>query len=409
MSWMPFIRKYAIIQIVFILFVITAAFFIPTFFPTEYSLGEVKKEAATITATVATIVDAPKLEPAFVVTHVPTPKPLRAIYMSQCVVGTKPFRDDLVKVIDDTEINAVVIDIKDYSGRVAFPTENPVVKPATNGPCGAYDMKEFIGFLHEKNIYVIGRITVFQDPFMTKAYPERAVHKLSDGGVWKDYKGLSFIDVGSKEHWNYIVELSKESYAVGFDELNYDYIRYPSDGNMKDTSYQMPEGSTKREMLRQFFVYLHDQVKPTGVITSADIFGMTTTNTDDLNIGQVLENALVNFDYVAPMVYPSHYPPNFHGWADPNKHPYELIKYVMSSGAARAKALDAALASSTPSYDGNSAEKLRPWLQDFQYGGTYGPAEIRAQIQATYDSGLDSWMMWSPSNRYTTGALDKAQ
>lgn len=390
--------------ILFIIAVITASFFIPTFFPTEYTSGDSKNEAATIIATV----ESPKrAEPTFVVKHLPTPKPVKAIYMTQCVVGTKPFRADLVKLVEDTEINSIIIDIKDYSGRVSFPTENPVVKPATGGACGAYDMKEFIGTLHDKNIYVIGRITVFQDPFMTKLYPERAVHKISDGGVWKDNKGLSFIDVGSREHWDYIVELSKEAHAIGFDELNYDYIRYPSDGNMKDTSYQLPPGMEKKEMLRQFFVYLREKVKPIGVVTSADIFGMTTTNTDDLNIGQVLENALANFDYVAPMVYPSHYPPNFNGWADPNKYPYELIKYVMSSGVARAKAMDTELLSLDPSYTGNSAEKLRPWLQDFQYGGTYGPAEVRAQIQATYDSGLDSWMLWSPSNRYTMGALEK--
>ena len=388
-----------------------ATFFIPTFFPTEYSFGDAKNEGAAITAvTNVTPTSEVKNEPPpFVVTHLPTPKPLKAIYMTQCVVGTKPFRADLVKVALDTEINSIIIDIKDYTGKIAFNTENPILKPSVSDACGARDMKEFIGTLHDKNIYVIGRITVFQDPFMTKVYPERAVHRLSDGGVWKDHKGLSFIDVGSREHWDYIVELAKESYAIGFDEVNFDYIRYPSDGNMKDISYQMPAGTTKREMLRQFFVYLNEKVKPTGVITSADLFGMTTTNTDDLNIGQVLEHALENFDYVAPMVYPSHYPPNFKGWADPNKHPYELIKYVMSSGVARAKALDLELVIADPSYIGNSAEKLRPWLQDFQYGGTYGVAEVRAQIKATYDSGLDSWMLWSPSNRYTLGALDKAQ
>lgn len=410
MSWPPSIHKQTILGVILIVaitFIMLASFFVSKFFPTEYVSGDVKGAAAELAQIPQTAVT-PKPIPAFVVTHVPTPKSVRGIYMTACVAGLKSFRNDLAKIADTTEINSIVIDIKDYSGRISFKTDNPLLKPAVSEGCRADDMKEFIGTLHEKNIYVIGRITVFQDPFMTSTYPERSVHKLSDGGVWKDFKGLSFIDVGSKEHWDYIVALSKESHAIGFDELNFDYIRYPSDGNMKDTSYQMPPGSTKPEMLRQFFVYLHDQLKPTGVMTSADLFGMTTTNTDDLNIGQVLENALPNFDFIDPMVYPSHYPPNFHGYSNPNKYPYEIVHYSMSSAVKRAKAFDAALLSADPSYTGNSVVKLRPWLQDFQYGGVYGIPEVRAQIKATYDAGLESWLLWSPSNRYTLGALEKA-
>lgn len=398
----PSTFKHILVGTFVVLLLLSGYFFVPELFTSEYTLnsagGQEKQTKPQGEVKPATV---------FVATHLPTPKPVKAIYMTQCVAGSKSLREGLVKIADTTEINSIIIDIKDYSGKISFKTENPMLKPVVSDLCRADDMRDFIALLHEKNIYVIGRITVFQDPFMTAMYPERAVKKRSDGGVWKDNKGLSFIDVGSREHWDYIIELSKEAYALGFDELNYDYIRYPSDGDMKDTAYNMPEGSTKPQMLRQFFAYLNEKVKPMGVVTSADLFGMTTTNTDDLNIGQVLEDALVHFDYVAPMVYPSHYPPNFNGYKDPNKYPYELIKYVMSSGVARAKALDARLATSTPSYRGNSVEKLRPWLQDFDYGGTYDIAEVRAQIQGTYDSGLDSWMLWSPSNRYTYGALGK--
>ena len=386
--------------------ILAVYFFVPTLFPSEYSSEKKDRESA------AALMAKP-VKPEFVVTHLPTPKPLRGIYMTQCVAGSKSFRESLVNIADTTEINAIVIDIKDYSGRIGFLTENPLLKPAVSQTCRASDMKELIGTLHEKNIYVIGRITVFQDPFMTATHPELAVHKLSDGGVWKDYKGLSFIDVGAKKHWDYIVALSKESYAIGFDELNFDYIRYPSDGNMKDVSYMLPPGETKPQMLKEFFKYLNEQVKPTGAMLSADLFGMTTTNTDDLNIGQVLENPLPYFDFVAPMVYPSHYPPHFNGWADPNKVPYEIVKFAMDSAVKRAKALDVLMTNSaataaTPSvYTVDSVAKLRPWLQDFDYGGNYDIPEIRAQIKATYDAGLDSWMLWSSSNRYTLGALDK--
>lgn len=352
------------------------------------------------------------------VAHIETPEQVKAIYMTQCVVGTPSFRQDLVEIADTTEINSIIIDIKDFTGLIAFPTDNPLLSHAVSNKCGAADMKAFIQTLHSKGIYVIGRVTVFQDPHMTRRHPDLAVKKASDGSVWKDYKGLSFIDAGAEEHWKYIVELAKESYEIGFDEINFDYIRFPSDGNMKDIAYTFAKGRTKPEVVRDFFKYLHDELKDTGMKTSADLFGMVTTNTDDLNIGQVLENAFPYFDYIAPMVYPSHYPKGFNGWSNPNNHVYDLIHFVVGSAVKRAIIFD----NPPPVYTGTSTPtttpyvlpktsptvaKLRPWVQDFDYGGDYDVAEVKAQIQAMYDVGVNSWMIWSPSNRYTQEALEK--
>jgi hypothetical protein len=171
-----------------------------------------------------------------------------------------------------------------------------------------------------------------------------------------------------------------------------------------------------------------------GIPTSADLFGMTTTNTDDLNIGQVLEKAMPYFDYIAPMVYPSHYPPNFNGWKNPNEHVYDLIHYVMKRAVERAvatstkiqiigskpimtnKVVPATIDKATSTIQAASglytkdiypASKLRTWIQDFDYGGTYDIPEVKAQIQASRDVGVDGWMIWAPSNKYTTGALGK--
>lgn len=363
----------------------------------------------------------PPPEPAVV--HLLAPEPLKAIYMTQCVVGTPSFRADLVKLIDETELNSVIIDLKDYSGGIAFTTATPALAPYVSLKCGAADMKDFVASLHAKNIYVIGRITVFQDPLYTAVHPELAVKRASDGAVWKDKKGLAFIDVGARPFWDYIVTLAQESYRLGFDELNFDYVRYPSDGDMRDIAFTHSDGKTKAEQLEEFFAYLHDQLQPTNLsstnkpIISADLFGMTTTNTDDLNIGQVLERALPYFDYIAPMIYPSHYPRGFNNWANPNEHIYEVIKLAMDSAVARTVATTTPveafgherMGTSTPAiyrkavYDKN---KIRPWLQDFDYGGNYGPTEVRAQIKATYDAGLTSWMLWAPSNRYTREALE---
>ncbi|MEK7155482.1 MAG: putative glycoside hydrolase, partial [Patescibacteria group bacterium] len=263
------------------------------------------------------------------VAHIPTPESVKAVYMSQCAAGTPSFREALTKLIDTTELNAIVIDIRDYTGKIAFPTDNPILKDMVSDECGARDMKKFLEDLHVKNIYVIGRITVFQNPHYTKVHPEQAVqHK--NGGIWKDRKGLAFVDVGATAYWDTVVELSKESYDIGFDELNFDYIRYPSDGDMAAAVYIKRDGKTKQEMLEDFFKYLHEKVAPMGVKMSADLFGMTATNVDDLNIGQVLERTLPYFDFIDPMVYPSHYPSGFHGYKDVNANAYNIVHFSMA-------------------------------------------------------------------------------
>ncbi|MCH7756728.1 hypothetical protein IIC45_01440 [Patescibacteria group bacterium] len=371
--------------------------------------------------------------------RIPTPDSVKAIYMTQCVAGTPSFRERLVRLVETTEINSIVIDIKDYSGRLGFIPKNPKLKDSLSTECYAPDMEEFVRRLNEKGIYVIARITVFQDPYYADKHPDLAVQKESDRSVWYDYKGLSFIDVGALEMWDYIVAIGKDAYDIGFDELNFDYIRFPSDGNMEDIYFPFSEdrivknpSTGKAEILEEFFAYLHKQLKgyssegefstheeqgsTAGPVLSADLFGMVTTNTDDLNIGQVLERAEPYFDYIAPMVYPSHYPPGFNGWVNPNEYVYEVVKFSMDSAVKRLKATTTTvqtltnepISTTTPILYAKSyvdPNKLRPWLQDFDYGGNYGVEEVKMQIQATYDAGLNSWMLWNSANIYTKDAL----
>ena len=184
-------------------------------------------------------------------------------------------------------------------------------------------------------------------------------------------------------------------------------------------------------MMKRFYTALGKGMHEQHIPISADLFGMTATNYDDLGIGQVLENALPNFDYVAPMVYPSHYPHGFNGWKDPNMYPYEIIKYSMSKAVERANLLEqnesgwvapvvsTSTATSTKGAatstakkfvpTGIYANKLRPWIQDFNYGKIYTEADVRAQKKAVYDSGLTSWMSWDPKNKYTIPAYDRVR
>lgn len=373
-----------------------------------------------------------------VVTHQPLPPVVKAIYMSACVAGTPSFREELVRLINETELNAVVIDVKDFSGTISFKPENNAWSYAWDASsCGARDMKTFIEHLHSLGIFVIGRVTVFQDPlYTTTVHPEHAVARASDGAIWKDGKGLSFVDVGAQPYWDHIIALIAESYALGFDEINLDYVRYPSDGNMKDIAFPMsargPYGLDKPANLEAFFAYVAEHTREPSYFAdvrhestgrekaipwiSIDLFGMTTTNTDDLSIGQVLERALPYVDFIAPMVYPSHYPHGFLGLGNPNDHPYTIVHHAMQAGVRRALATSTSVVAMTHTRIGTStpalyakasypASHFRTWIQDFDYGGDYDAADVRAQIQASEDAGVRSYMIWAPSNRYTRAAL----
>lgn len=327
--------------------------------------------------------------------YVSTPVSVKAIYMTSWIASRNDLRTNLVKMIDETELNTLIIDIKDYSGKIVFSLDgNPQLKKFGSEEVRVKDLKEFIEMLHKKNIYVIGRIAVFQDAYFVKYRPDLAVKNKAGTQVWKDRKGISWIDAGSREYWDYTIQIAKESHRIGFDEINFDYIRFPTDGNMKDISFPHSSSTPKHVVMKSFFAYVHKNLEGSGLKTSADLFGMVTTAQDDMGIGQLLEDAMPYFDYIMPMVYPSHYPPNFNGYKNPAAHPYEIIKISMQSAVDRAK-----LASTSPL-------KMRPWLQDFDLGADYGPAEIRAQIKATYDVGLDSWALWSASNKYTKSALE---
>ncbi len=351
----------------------------------------------------------------FVPSYIETPASVKGIYMTSWTASASKYRDPLIKLVEDTEINTVVIDIKDYSGRIVFSVDNSKLIKEGSIEVRIPDLGVFIESLHKKGIYVIARLAVFQDAYFVKHRPDLAVKNSSGSAVWKDRKGISWIDPGSREYWDYIVEISREASKVGFDEINFDYIRFPSDGNMQDISYPFSSSTPKATVMRNFFEYLDTNLQDKNLKISADLFGMTTTAQNDMGIGQLIENAYPFFDYIMPMVYPSHYPATFQGFQNPAAHPYEIVNFSMNEAVTRANKMNKVTTTmeivngtTTPvkhTEDLNYRSKLRPWLQDFDLGADYGPTEVRAQIKATYDAGLNSWILWSASNKYTVSAL----
>ena len=256
------------------------------------------------------------------------------------------------------------------------------------------NIRDITAELHEKNIYIIGRVAVFQDPYLAKKKPEWAITKKSDGTVWKDRKGLSFLDPANKEVWSYTMAIAREAYSVGFDEINFDYIRYPSDGNIRDINYHLAQGKTRADNIEEFFIYVEGELKKDPIIpASADLFGLTTESADDMGIGQVWEKAIPHFDFIAPMIYPSHYPPGQYGFKNPAQHPYEVIDHALKGAVVKTVKIN------------QNPNKIRPWLQDFNMGAVYTKEMVQDQIKAANDNNIQSWMLWDASNRYTPGAL----
>ncbi|MBS3903596.1 MAG: hypothetical protein KGZ30_04475 [Anaplasmataceae bacterium] len=331
------------------------------------------------------------------------PANIKAIYLTGWSAGLSSRVENVKRLAKEGLINAVVIDVKDYSGYLSYETDIKLAEQV-----GAHDElrivrpNALIKELHDAGLYVIGRISVFQDPKLASGRPDLAL-KNQDNTLWRDNKGLAWLDPAAQPVWDYVIDIGEDAVNRGFDELNYDYIRFPSDGNLEAIVYPYWNESSSREVvIKNFFSYLRYSLSDHRI--SADLFGLVTVRHDDLGIGQVLENALPYFDAVAPMVYPSHYGAGFLGFKNPAEYPYEVIDNALQISLHRMLKLSA-------SSSNEKQATIRPWLQDFDLGADYDEAKVRAQIAAVekwqkrYPEAVDGWMIWSPSNVYTEKAL----
>ncbi|MCL1971615.1 MAG: putative glycoside hydrolase [Endomicrobia bacterium] len=314
---------------------------------------------------------------------------VRGIHLSAWISGASKHRNAAIELFNNTELNTAVIDIKEMEGEVYIDgvktaNENRTFRNAIP------NIKDYLAKLKENDIYTVARIVVNRDDLMPRRKPSMGV-KNPDGTLWTDRKGMTWLDPYSKDAWEYILEIAERAVELGFEEIQFDYIRFPSDGNTKNCRYSNPDHSPAEasKAIVAFLKEANKRLKPKGVKISIDVFGLTTTANDDMGIGQIIVDMAEWVDYVSPMVYPSHYYKGEYGVAEPNKEPYIIVYKAMEGALKRIP-----------------KEKLRPWLQDFSMGGVpYGKKEVMAQIQACYDNDIGSWLLWNARCVYTRDAL----
>lgn len=321
------------------------------------------------------------------------PSIVKAIYVTASSANSKKYITYLNNLLAKTEINSVVVDVKGNSGVVTYKS---------------YDMTDFIKNMHEKGIYLIARIAVFQDSALAKSRKDLAIisKKETIGSqnivLWKDTGGAYWLDPASTEVQDYNISIAKEALNIGFDEVNFDYIRFPSDGSMQDASFPFWDQKVARStVVKNFFSRIRQALPQANI--SVDLFGQTTTSYNDMGIGQVIEDAFLYFDYVCPMVYPSHYASNYIGYKNPAEYPYEIVLHSIKFANSRYKAYE------KENSTGNIA-KIRPWLQDFNVGAVYTDKMVLLEIKAVLDSlaeDYNGFMLWNPNNIYKQNAVLK--
>jgi len=324
------------------------------------------------------------------------PKVVRAAYLTYYGVADKGIRDRVLELVARTELNAVVIDVKGDRGLIPYRTAVPLALEAgAQGPVIIKDFDGLMASLKARNVYTIARIVTFKDNVLAQRHPEWAVIDTRTGKPWLDNEKLAWVDPFREEVWDYAIAVAKEAVAKGFDEVQFDYLRFPTDGKLSAAKYSQPNNAqTRLPTIARFLAKARRELGPTGAFLAADVFGYTAFNDNDTDIGQRVEELAVHLDYICPMVYPSGYHRGIPGVRNPVAQPYEIVKESVRLTRKR----------SAP-----GTVQVRPWLQDFRDYAfdrrIFGVNEIRAQIRGARDGGAVGFMLWNPKNGYTGRAL----
>jgi hypothetical protein len=315
----------------------------------------------------------------------------RALYLSFYGVGSKALRDPALKMIEETELNALVIDVKGDRGMIPYRSTVPLA--AEVGGQRIITVRDIDGLLasfKEKGIYTIARIVVFKDDLLATARPDLAV-KTPAGEPWRDRERLAWVDPFRKEVWNYNIQIAEEAAKLGFDEIQFDYVRFPDSRSPRFSQPSTEDGRVKA--IAGFLQEARARLAPYNVFVAADIFGYVCWNLNDTDIGQKLDPIASAVDYLSPMLYPSGFQFGIPGYRNPVQNPYEIVYLSLKKAQERTKI---------------SPMRFRPWLQAFkdyafdrrQFNGK----ELRDQISASEKFGSQGWMLWNPVNQYTATA-----
>jgi hypothetical protein len=317
---------------------------------------------------------------------------INSVYLTGTRLNDEAKIQELIDLANSTEINAIVVDIKEgqvyYDTGIEFFRDAEAVDPV-------FDPAALVRRLHDNGIYAIARLVVFNDPVVAEHRSDLAVHD-EYGEIWRGYNGAAWVNPFHRELWQPNIDLAVEAAGLGFDEIQYDYVRFPSDGDL--TTADFGPNYTEEGRVGAIVDFLRQSraaLEPLAVKLAADIFGIVAVYPEDQGIGQRLADFAAVVDYICPMVYPSHFYEDSIGVdGAPNAFPYETVQIAIGLGASRIPGFEL---------------KIRPWLQDFSMGDPpYGPNEVRAQISAAMEEGASGWMLWNPHSDVTTEALDAA-
>jgi len=334
------------------------------------------------------------------VAHVPRPDTLRGLYVNRwAALGDRMWR--LVDVAKRTEVNALVIDVKDDRGFVLYPSRVPLahaIGADTNRPMSPKRLRAILDTLRANGIFPIARIVVAKDPLLASRKLEWAIKRKSDLQPWLDKNGRPWLDASQRGIWQYAADLAREAYDLGFSEVQFDYVRFPDEDRIiHEAVFPLANGRTRAQIIRDQLGYTRGLLASANVPMTIDVFGLTATDTTDMGIGQKWEMFVDRADVVLPMVYPSHFAPGTYGVANPNAHPYTMIDRAIKDMKRRSSSIA-------------HAARIVPWYQDFTLGPPHYEAEhVRAQIRAGYDNGVPSWVLWNPGSRYHEDALAPAR
>ena len=328
------------------------------------------------------------------------PVQAKGIYVTSAKANSDDF-PRLVNIADTTEINAMVIDIKGDTGKITYHMDSPLAREIDATTNQISDMEGLVKSLKEKDIYLIARIVAFKDPYLAEQKHEWAI-KNKDGSLYRDNNGECWVNPYKHEVWDYLIEVSTKAAEIGFDEVQFDYIRFSTGKGISEADFgEEPDIKTKEDIIIEFTKYAYEKLKPLGVFVAADVYGTIISSSIDAGlVGQNYVEMAKYLDYICPMIYPSHFGEGNYGIEHPDLEPLLIVRKVLNASKEKLALIP----------EGEHRAIVRPWLQDFtaswikQYQ-VYGGEEVRAQIEGVYEAGYDEWLLWNASTNYSVDGL----